>query len=170
MISQAQELLKPASGRFIALSLFIALTLDLLPVDGVLLLLRPDFLALVLLYWIVHRPMAVGIGIAWMFGLGMDVAEGNLFGQHALAYAVMAYATLALRRRILMFPLLPQALHVWPILLLMLGVTVLIKLFSGALWIGPLYFLSAFTGALLWPLLPSLLKGPQRRATPIDPA
>ena len=51
------------------------------------LLLKPDFLALVLLYWCIQEPRLIGVGIAWFVGLLMDVTDATVFGQHALAYA-----------------------------------------------------------------------------------
>ena len=50
---------------------------------------RPDFIALTLIYWVVYHPRRVGFLPAWFLGLTMDVADGSLFGQHALAYAVL---------------------------------------------------------------------------------
>ena len=95
-----------------------ALFANLLPLSGVALALRPDFLALVLLYWCIQEPRYVGVGIAWFVGLLMDVGDGTLFGQHALAYAVLAYAAEYFRRRVLRFPLWQQAAQVAVLLLL----------------------------------------------------
>ena len=50
----------------------------------------PDLLALVLVFWNVHQPRRVGVGLAFMFGLLMDVHQGALLGQHALAYTLLA--------------------------------------------------------------------------------
>ncbi|MCK7497108.1 MAG: rod shape-determining protein MreD [Comamonadaceae bacterium] len=65
---------------------------------GIALALRPDFLALALLYWCIQaaalrrrRRRLVRSGLL------MDVGDGALFGQHALAYAVLAYARRVLR-------------------------------------------------------------------------
>ena len=44
---------------------------------GVALALRPDFLALVLLYWCIQEPRYVGVGIAWVVGLLMDVGDAT---------------------------------------------------------------------------------------------
>jgi rod shape-determining protein MreD len=73
------------------LSLFVAVMLNWLPWHGWALVLRPDFVALVLLYWCTHKPHRVGIGIAWLVGIFADVADASLFGQHALAYSVLAF-------------------------------------------------------------------------------
>ena len=88
---------------------------------GVALALRPDFLALVLLYWCIQEPRYVGVGVAWALGLVMDVADATVFGQHALAYAVLAYAAEYFRRRVLRFPLWQQAAQVAVLLLALRG-------------------------------------------------
>jgi rod shape-determining protein MreD len=159
---RAHEILRPASGKFIAFTLVCALLLNLLPWEGIALILRPDFVALVLLYWCIHQPRKLNMGSAWFMGLLIDVADGALLGQHALAYTIMVFAALMLHRRILMFPLWQQALHVFPLLLLLQFVTLLIKLIAGSAFSGWSLFLSAISGALIWPVL-ALLKLPQQR-------
>ena len=86
------EVLRPARRWFVAATLMLALTFNLLPLAGTALVLRPDFLALLILYWCIQAPRYVGVGVAWMMGLLMDVGDATLFGQHALAYAFLAYA------------------------------------------------------------------------------
>ncbi|TAJ79525.1 MAG: rod shape-determining protein MreD [Gallionellaceae bacterium] len=113
-----QEFLLPAKGLFIALSLFVAILLNWLPWSGWGLILKPDFVALVLLYWCTHKPYRVGIGIAWMVGIFADVADASLFGQHALAYAVLAFGGTVLHRRIQMFDLRQQTMQIFPLLLI----------------------------------------------------
>lgn len=111
------EFLLPANGGFIILSLLVAVLLNWLPWHGWGLVLRPDFVALVLLYWCTHKPHRVGIGVAWMLGIFADVADATLFGQHALAYTVLAFGGTVLNRRIQMFDLRQQTIQVFPLLL-----------------------------------------------------
>ncbi len=118
-LSGSEEILMPVKPLYIAMTLFVALMVNLLPLTGWVLALRPDFVALVLLYWGVHQPHKIGFLPAWLLGLAMDVADGSLFGQHALAYAVMMFTAIALHRRVSMFDMRHQILHVLPILLLM---------------------------------------------------
>jgi rod shape-determining protein MreD len=113
-----QEFLLPANPGFIALSLFAAILLNWLPWNGWGLILRPDFVGLVLLYWCTHKPYRVGIGIAWTVGILTDVADASLFGQHALAYAVLAFGGTVLHRRIQMFDLKQQTFQIFPLLLI----------------------------------------------------
>ena len=101
----ADEILRPARPWFIVATLIAGLLANLVPLNGLALALRPDFLALVLLYWCIQAPRYVGVGIAWCVGLVMDVGDATLFGQHAFAYAFLAYAAEYFRRRVLRFPL-----------------------------------------------------------------
>ena len=98
-----QEILLPVKTRYIAVTLLFALVLNLFGLPGVLQQIRPDFIALTLIYWVVYHPRRVGFLPAWILGLIMDVADSSLFGQHALAYAVLMYLAILLHRRIVMF-------------------------------------------------------------------
>ncbi|MBZ0104420.1 MAG: rod shape-determining protein MreD [Sulfuricella denitrificans] len=156
-MTEAPTLTRPPSGSFIAMTLFVALMLDILPWQGSALLLRPDFVLLLLIYWAVHQPLRIGMAAAWGLGLVMDVADGALLGQYALAYTVTIYFTLALHRRIQAFTLWPQAWHIFSLLLISQIFILLTHLLSGANFIGWGYFLSTITGTLLWPPLSLLV-------------
>ncbi len=152
-----QEFLLPASNLFIVLTLLVALLLDWLPWSGIWMALRPDFVALVLLYWCTHKPFRVGIGIAWMVGVFADVADASLFGQHALAYTALAFGGVVLHRRMQMFDLRQQTLQVFPVLLLAYVVYALVhwQLHGYIAWA---YFLGSVMSALLWIPLTLLLQ------------
>lgn len=158
----AEVLASPASARFIALSFFAAFLLNLLPWQGAILWLRPDLVALLLLYWCTYQPRQVGMAAAWSMGLLMDVADGNLLGQHALAYVGIAYIALKFHRRILRFTPWRQALHIALLLLLGQGLMLLVRSAAGSGFVSWVYFLSGFSGALLWPGLLLLLQWLQR--------
>ena len=157
-----EVILKPAHGWFVLLTVLLALGANMLPVSEGWLALRPDFLAIVLLYWCIQEPRFVGVGTAWIVGLVMDVADATIFGQHALAYAVLAYAADYFRRRVLRFPLWQQAMQVVVLLWLCAALVALVRVVGGA----PLprwdYMLSPVIGALLWPILSVILQAPQQ--------
>ena len=161
-IADPNEVLRPVHPAFVAATLVLALLLNLLPLTGTVLMLRPDFLALVLLYWCIQAPRYVGVGIAWFMGLLMDVGDATIFGQHALAYAFLAYAAEYFRRRVLRFPLWQQALQVACLLLLCAALVLLVRVVGGAPLPPWTYVVSSLTGALLWPLASVLLQVPQR--------
>ena len=159
------QLLLPANPLFVALTLLLAFALNLLPfgrVPGV-----PDLLAVVLVFWGVHQPRRVGVGVAFLFGLMMDVHEGARLGQHALSYTVLSYGAIAIHRRLLWFGLLEQALHVLPLFLAAKLVSMVARLAVGGMFPGWTLLLAPLFEALLWPLATLLLLAPQRR--PPDP-
>ena len=160
--ARPEEILRPVNTWFVLLTLLLGLLANILPLSGVTLVLRPDFLALVLLFWCIREPRLIGVGIAWFLGLTMDVADGTVFGQHALAYAVLAYAAEYFRRRVLRFPLWQQAAQVAVLLLVCSGLVALVRIVGGAPPPRWSYAVGALTGALLWPVLTVLLQWPQR--------
>ena len=157
-----QEILRPVKGSFIFLSLMAALLLNLLPLKEVLLTLWPDFTALTILYWCINQPQRVGMSTAFGMGLLMEIGNAGTFGQHALAYSIIAFAALLFQRRLYNFGLLKQAPQMGLILLMGQSVMLLTWLLDGADFPGWNFFLASATGTALWPLLSSLLKIPQR--------
>jgi rod shape-determining protein MreD len=162
--ARPEEILLPVRIWFVLSTLVASLILNLLPAGGVWLAIRPDFLALTLLYWCIQQPRMLGVGVAWLFGLVMDVGDGTLFGQHALAYSALAYAAEFFHRRVLRFPLWHQAAHVAALLILCGALVLIVRLMGGAAGVSWTYFLPAASGALLWPVISVFYQLPQRPA------
>jgi rod shape-determining protein MreD len=160
--ARPEEILLPVRPWFIVLTLLVALLANTVPMSGLALTLKPDFLALVLLYWCIQEPRLIGVGVAWCLGLMMDVVDATVFGQHALAYAVLAYGAGYFRRRVLRFSLWQQAAQVAVLLLLSSGLVLLVRIAGGAPPPRWTYAVGSLTGALLWPLVTALLQWPQR--------
>ena len=156
------EILLPVRPGFIALTLVAAFLVNLLPWSGALLWVKPDFVALVVLYWCIEQPRRVGFVAAWLLGLAMDIADGTLFGQHALAYSILAYAGIVLHRRVLGFSGTPQVMHVIVLLLMNDLIVLAIRMLAGADFPGIQYFVGSFVAGALWLPLGALLKLPQR--------
>ncbi len=163
--AQPEEILRAPAPWFILFTLFLGLFGNLLPFAGFAQALKPDFLALVLLYWCIQAPRYVGVGTAWFLGLLMDVGDSTLFGQHALAYAVLAYGAEYFRRRVLRFPLWQQAAQVALLLGLCAAIVLMIRVVGGAPLPRWTYIAPPLAGALLWPLVSVLLQWPQRPLT-----
>jgi rod shape-determining protein MreD len=163
---QPQRILLPVRLAYMAFTLVLALLFNLLPwrdVVGV-----PDMVALVLTFWCVHQPRKMGIGIAWFAGVVMDAGNGALFGQHAFAYAVLAFAAISLHRRILWFSLWRQAAHVLVLFLASQLLMLAVRLVAGGAFPGLTYFAGSFVAAALWPSATFLLLLPQRRPGSVD--
>ncbi|MGL4409309.1 MAG: rod shape-determining protein MreD [Zoogloea sp.] len=162
----SRRILLPARNWFIYCSLFLALFLNLIPLGrfpGV-----PDWVALVLVFWTIHQPLRVGMGAAFWLGLLMDVGDGSVMGQHALAYVSMCFVADILSRRILWFSLFQQAVHVFPMLLLTQVVMLVVRLIAGDAFPGFAWFIASVTGTLLWYPLTFLLLLPQYRPVERD--
>lgn len=165
-MNRPQYILLPVSPLFIAITLVGAFLLNLLPwgdLYGV-----PDFVALALIFWSVHQPRKVGIGLAFLMGLLMDVHNASLLGENALAYTLLSYFAIMIHRRMLWFRPITQALHVLPLLLLMQVVQMLIQALVSGKFPGWYYFASSLVSAALWPLVTWMLLAPQRRAVDRD--
>lgn len=169
IMRSGQQLLLPANSLFIWGSLLVALLLNFV-VDTAWgrTPWMPDFLALVLVFWVVHQPLRIGIGVAFFFGMCMDVQQAALLGQHAWSYTVMTFGAIVINRRLLWFSVPSQALQILPLFLLAQVVQLAVRMFSGGVFPGLSVLLSPVLEALLWPVVSILLLAPQRRAPDPD--
>ncbi|MCU0926668.1 MAG: rod shape-determining protein MreD [Hydrogenophaga sp.] len=161
-----QQLLLPANPVFIWFSLLAALMLNMLMNMGLWGRAPwvPDLLAVALVFWSVHQPLRIGVGVAFAFGLAMDVHQGALLGQHALAYTVLGFSAISMHRRLLWFGVPNQAVQVLPLFFAAHLLELLVRMVSGSGFPGWSYFLAPVLEAALWPLVSVLLLAPQRRA------
>jgi rod shape-determining protein MreD len=160
-----QPLLLPANPRFIALSLGLALLchmlLNLAGQDWM-----PDVLLITVVFWSVHQPMRVGIITAFVMGLVVDVHEGALLGQNALAYVCGCYFAITIHRRVLWFSLGEQIWQMLPLFFVTALLEWLTRLAVDDGWPQWPLLISPLLQAALWPLMSHLLLAPQRR--PVD--
>ena len=163
---QPQRILLPVNVGYMALTVVLAMLFNLMPWNDLVGV--PDMVALVLAFWCVHQPRKMGIGIAWFVGLIMDAGYGALLGQHAFAYAFLAFGAITLHRRILWFSQWQQAAHVLVLLLASQCLMLVVRLVAGGVFPGPLYFAESLTAAALWPTATFLLLLPQRRPESVD--
>jgi rod shape-determining protein MreD len=109
------QLLLPVNPLFVGFTLLVAFALNIVPMGRVPAM--PDFLALVLVFWNVHQSRRVGVGLAFMFGLLMDVHDGAVLGQHALAYTLLSFFAITVHRRLLWFAVPAQTVQILPLFL-----------------------------------------------------
>lgn len=95
-----------------AFSLLAALALTIVPLAEPVQGMRPAWVALVIIYWLLSEPQRFGMLTAWICGLLLDVNSGVWLGQHALALAVVAYLTQRFHLRLRVFPIGQQTLTV----------------------------------------------------------
>jgi len=166
MPRRSDQLLLPVNTLFLWMSLLVAFALNLVPLGRNPAM--PDFMAVVLVFWNVHQPRKVGIGLAFMFGLMMDVHDGAILGQHALAYTLLSFFAIAIHRRLRWFTVPSQALQILPLFVAAHAVSFVVRMFAGGMLPGWVLLLAPVFEALLWPVVTLLLLAPQRRAPDRD--
>lgn len=149
-------------GLIIVSSFLLAYILTVMPLPDWALPARPEWVALVLIYWCMAVPQRVGVGIAWIAGLGQDALQSGLLGQQALAYAVVAFLVLKLHQRIRVYPLAQQALFVLLLLALVNLIQVWINGIIGRSVPGFAYWLPPLVGTFIWPWVFILMRGVRR--------
>jgi len=113
---------------------------------------RPNWLALVVIFWILRLPQGFGIGSAWMLGLLMDGLEGGVLGRHALALSVVAYAAVLLRQRMLHYSLLQQMLLVFALCATDQVLCHWVQNLAGHATSSLIFLMGSLTSAFCWPL------------------
>lgn len=149
-------------GATILLSFVFALLLQMFALPDWAESLRPDWVALVLIYWCIALPGRVGVGTGWLTGLMLDVANGGLLGQNALTLAIVAYLALRLHQRIRLFPLWQQSVSVLLLITLHLMLVLWIKGIVGQSAETWAYWLPALTSMFVWPMVFVVLRGLRR--------
>ena len=158
-----RPLLLPANPRFIALTLLMGLLLNMiLGLTGWRWM--PDVLAIVVVFWTIYQPRRVGLVLAFVLGLAVDVHESALLGQNALSYVVLSAMAMAVQRRMLWFPLREQGLQIAPLFVAAYVLEWITRLVVQDVWPHWSQLLAPFLQAALWPLVGALLLAPQRRA------
>ncbi|HYP66452.1 MAG TPA: rod shape-determining protein MreD [Steroidobacteraceae bacterium] len=139
------------------LSVLVALILTVLPLPPWLDVVRPAFLVLTVIYWSVNAPRAGGLAIGFFAGLLLDLFQGPVLGEHALALSLITYIAVREHQRIRSKPAIQQALIVFAALILYEVVLFMIDGWTGNPVTSPLRWVHTVTGALLWPPVAAIL-------------
>jgi len=153
------------SGWFMpTFSLVLTLMLALVPLPDSVAPFRPDWVAVVLVYWSLMAPRRFSLLTAFWVGIVLDTLSGALLGQNALALLVIVYLAEKFHLRLRVFPVSQLAITV----LLLLGLYEFILFWIDGMagrsvpllerWIPP------FTGTLVWLMLVVLFDRGEREA------
>jgi len=138
-------------GGVIIVSFIVAFTLLMVPLPNWAQLFRPEWVAIVVIYWSMALPKRVSVGVSWFAGLIVDVIRGSLLGQHALALAVVSFLTIHLHQRIRVYPLWQQAVTIFLVMVINYLIILWIRGIMGeapSLW---QVLIPASMTAILWP-------------------
>lgn len=124
---------------------------------------RPDWVALTLIYWAMTLPRTYSIGTAWIVGIVLDVAQGTLLGQHAIALCFVAYIAVKFHLQFRVFPTSQMSATVFAILAFYQFILFWVNGVAGVNSPAVTYWGPVITGALIWPLLALVFGGVRYR-------
>jgi len=137
----------------VAISFFVAAVLELVSLPDMLVVLRPEWLVLTVIYWLLRHPEKVGIAIGFGTGLAMDVMSGSYFGIHALALSLVCYLVLGMHKRLKMFPVIQQSAVIFFITGIHLMIVYTMRSLLSVADSGLEYLWQALVSAFVWPFV-----------------
>jgi len=145
-------------------TIVIALLLSIVPLPGTVAPFRPDWVAVVLLYWSLVEPYRYGLFTAFGVGLVLDALTGSLLGQHSLALILIVYLCQRMYLQLRVFPASQVAIIVIALLALYEFILLWIDGLSG----NPVPLIERWgpvvTGGMLWLLVLSGIERGRRTA------
>jgi rod shape-determining protein MreD len=150
---------KGAQRLPVTICIILALVLAIVPMPDRAEPYRPDWVAMTLIYWSMVLPRSYGVGTAWLAGIALDVAQGTLLGQHALALSLIAYMTVKFHLQLRVFPWSQMTAVVLALLALYQFILFWINGVAGTYAPAVTYWGPVVTGTLLWPLVSLVFSG-----------
>ncbi|MDM8569129.1 rod shape-determining protein MreD [Thiotrichales bacterium HSG1] len=154
--------LRPHGTWVIVLSFLFSFMLAIMPLPSWTGAWRPDWIAMVLIYWCIAIPHRVGVVTGWSVGIINDVLSDTLLGQHALCLCIIAFISVKLHLRIRLFPRLQQALAILGLVITNNLLNACIHGISTNFQINWSIIFSAITSMILWPWLFVILRDMRR--------
>jgi len=153
-----------SKGTFvIIISFFVAMVMNVLPLPEFLEIFNPDWVALVLVYWVMAVPSRVGVLVGWLVGLLVDVLYGTVFGIHALTFALVAYIIQMTYHRLRLFPRWKQSINIAMVIGIHMLLGLILRNFIEPISTGYLYWLPLIGAGLLWPWVFIILRDVRRK-------
>jgi rod shape-determining protein MreD len=140
--------------------------LTIMPLPPMLVAARPDWLALLVIFWAMQLPRTWSVGSAWLIGIILDVAYGTLLGQHAMSLAVLAFLTVRFHLLMRVFPLLQLTATVFALLALYQFLLFWVNGVAGISAAPVDYWAPVISGTLIWPFIYMFLSGIRYQSSP----
>ena len=148
---------------YMLFSIIIAMMLTTMPLPIWAIWYRPQWLLLVLIFWLITTPHRIGLSTVWGLGLLLDVLQGTLLGAHSLAMVMIAYIVIKMHRQISPFLLWQQAVMIGLLTMIYQSIIAIIQGISGDMVLSWHYWLSSLTSMVLWPFVSIILQNYNRR-------
>ncbi len=154
----------PAPRRVpVVVTLVVGLMLSIMPLPDAIAPFRPDWLALLVIFWAMQLPRTWSVGSAWIIGVILDVTYGTLLGQHALALCVTVFITVRFHLLMRVFPLLQLSATVFALLAVYQFLLFWVNGVASVSAPSVTYWAPVVSGTLIWPFLYMFLSGVRYR-------
>ncbi|HQZ88080.1 MAG TPA: rod shape-determining protein MreD [Gammaproteobacteria bacterium] len=157
------QIKKTTQWVFIFVTFILAWVLMILPVPNGWHRFGPEWLTLVVIYWIFVQPQLVGIATAWCVGLVMDSLYGGVLGQYALSLMTVAFFARFLRYRIRLIPAWQEWLAIFSLLGVGECVLFLVQWMLGRPDKTMYYLVPVLSSVVGWPLIRRLINFYERK-------
>ena len=149
----------------VLLSLVFGLMLAIAPLPEWAESFRPNWVALTLIYWAMTLPHSYSIGTAWIIGLILDVAQGTLLGQNALALSFIIFITVKFHLQLRVFPTSQMTATVFALLATYQFILFWINGVAGVYSQAVTYWGPVVSSTFFWPLLTLIFGSLRQRAS-----
>lgn len=133
------------------LTLLIGLCVQIIPWSPEYNMFKPHLLMLIMAYWLIALPHRIGMSIAFLLGIILDLFSGSLLGIHAFIFSCVAYLLMFKFQLIRNLALWQQSIIIFAV---SLCYNILVFLFQVSIYhtitISPLILVSSFVDAVLW--------------------
>ncbi|NNF40902.1 MAG: rod shape-determining protein MreD [Woeseiaceae bacterium] len=148
----------------VVVTLLLGLMLSIMPLPESVSAFRPDWMALLAIFWAMQLPRTWSVGTAWIIGVILDVAYGTLLGQHALALCVVVFITVRFHLLMRVFPLSQLTANVFALLALYQFLLFWINGVAGISAPTVSYWGPVLSGTITWPFVYLFLSGVRYRS------
>lgn len=143
----------------VIMSFILGLMLTIMPLPDSVAPFRPDWLALLIIYFAMQLPRTWSVGTAWLVGIVLDVSQGTLLGQHALALCAIAFATVRFHLLMRVFPMSQLTATVFALLALYQFLLFWINGVANVDAPASQYWAPVISSTLIWPFVHMFLSG-----------
>ncbi|WP_370279888.1 rod shape-determining protein MreD [Pontibacterium sp.] len=144
---------KQGGGLIIFATFLCGIVLSQMPLPDFVGWARPEWVAMILIYWVMALPHSVGVGSGFVAGIVLDVIRGSVLGANALALAIVAYFASILYRRMRVFPIWQQSLLVMVIVGIHQLILHWVQMVVGFTGDSLLFLLPSLVSAVFWPFI-----------------